>query len=318
MSKILILVEANSDGSLRKATLNAITAGQQIAAKTGGEVHAVVLAKDAAALANTVKEYGVKVVHAGSGAHLEHALAENFAPAIAELATSIGADYVGAAATAMGRDVLPRVAARLKAAMASDIMSVEGAGVFTRPMWAGSVIATVTLSSAIKCFTVRTTEFAMAEKSGAAEVKAFAPAAPAKALTKFVNFKEVKSARPSLTEAKIIVSGGRGTKGDFKEIDALADELGAAVGASRAVCDAGWQPNDLQVGQTGKVVAPSLYVAAGISGAIQHIAGMKGSKTIVAINKDPEAPIFQVADYGVVADLFKVLPELRAAVKAGK
>ena len=191
MSKILILVEANSDGSLRKATLNALTAGQQLAAKTGGEVHAVVLAKDASALAAAVKEYGVKVVHAGSGAHLEHALAENFAPAIAELATSIGAEYVGAASTAIGRDVLPRVAARLKAAMAADIMSVEAAGSFTRPMWAGSVIATVTLSSAIKCFTVRTTEFALAEKSGAGEVKAFSPAAPAKSLTKFINFKEV-------------------------------------------------------------------------------------------------------------------------------
>ena len=212
---------------------------------------------------------------------------------------------------------MPRVAAKLKAAMASDVMSVEGPGSFTRPMWAGAVIATVSLSSAVKAFTVRPTEFAAAEKKGGGDVATFSPAAPP-ALTKWVGFKEIKSARPALTEARVVIAGGRGTKGDFKEIDALADELGAAVGASRAVCDAGWQPNDLQVGQTGKVVAPQLYIAAGISGAIQHVAGMKGSKTIVAINKDPEAPIFQVADYGVVADLFKVLPELRAAIKAAK
>jgi electron transfer flavoprotein alpha subunit len=172
----------------------------------------------------------------------------------------------------------------------------------------------------VKVFTVRATEFSAAEPGGAAaEVKAFQPPAEVTSSpTKFVSFNEVKSARPELTEASIVVSGGRGTKGDFKEIEALADELGAAVGASRAVCDAGWVPNDLQVGQTGKVVAPKLYIAAGISGAIQHLAGMKGSKTIVAINKDPEAPIFQVADYGIVADLFKVLPELRAAIHASK
>jgi len=322
MSNVLIVVEAQPDGSLRKATLNALTAGQQLASKTGGELHAVVLAKDAAALANTVKEYGVKVVHAGSAPHLAQFTADVVAPAVAELATAIKAEYVGAAATQAGRDVMPRIAARLKAAMASEILGVVGASSadlqFTRPMWAGAVIATVKLSTAIKCFTARTTEFAPAEKSGAGEVKAFAPAAPAKALQKIVSFKEVKSARPALTEARVVVAGGRGTKGDFKDINALADELGAAVGASRAVCDAGWQPNDLQVGQTGKVVAPQLYIAAGISGAIQHIAGMKGSKTIVAINKDGEAPIFQIADYGLVADLFKVLPELQAAIKAAK
>ncbi|HZX43702.1 MAG TPA: electron transfer flavoprotein subunit alpha/FixB family protein, partial [Myxococcaceae bacterium] len=191
---------------------------------------------------------------------------------------------------------------------------------FTRPMWAGSVIADVKLKTPVKAFTVRATEFAASEPGGApAEVKAFQPPADvASSPTQFVSFNEVKSARPELTEASIVVSGGRGTKGDFKEIEALADELGAAVGASRAVCDAGWVPNDYQVGQTGKVVAPKLYIAAGISGAIQHLAGMKGSKTIVAINKDPEAPIFQVADYGIVADLFKVLPELRAAIHASK
>ncbi|MCA2981608.1 MAG: electron transfer flavoprotein subunit alpha/FixB family protein [Myxococcaceae bacterium] len=322
MSNVLIVVEAQPDGSLRKATLNALTAGQQIAAKTGGELHAVVLAKDALPLANVVKEYGVKVVHAGSAAHLTQFTADAVAPAVAELATAIKAGFVGVAATQAGRDVMPRVAARLKAAMASEILSVVGSSAsdlqFTRPMWAGAVIATVKLSTPVVCFSARTTEFPQAGKAGSGEVRAFTPAAPAKALQKVVAFKEVKSARPALTEARVVVSGGRGTKGDFKAVEALADELGAAVGASRAVCDAGWQPNDLQVGQTGKVVAPQLYIAAGISGAIQHIAGMKGSKTIVAINKDGEAPIFQVADYGLVADLFKALPELQAAVKAAK
>ncbi len=320
MPIVLIFAETQPDGSLRKASLHAIAAGAQLAAKAGAELHAVVLGKDTAALANTVKEHGVKVVHAGSAAHLQNYLAETYAPALADLATSIKADYVGAASTAVGRDLLPRVAARLKAAMASDVMGFGGAGAdvtFTRPMWAGSVLAEVKLSSAQKCFTVRATEFDAAAKAGAGEVKAFAPAAVASPTT-FVDFKEVKSARPELTEAKIVVSGGRGTKGDFKEIEALADELGAAVGASRAVCDAGWVPNDLQVGQTGKVVAPSLYIAAGISGAIQHLAGMKGSKVIVAVNKDPEAPIFSVADYGLVADLFKALPELRTGIKAAR
>jgi electron transfer flavoprotein alpha subunit len=320
MPIVLIIAEAQPDGSIRKATLHALAAGAQLAQKVGGELHAVALAKDANALAGVVKEYGLKTVHAASAPQFEHYLAETFAPAVAELATAIKAEYVGAASTAMGRDLLPRVAARLKAAMASDVMGFGGGGAdvtFTRPMWAGSVIAEVKLSSPVKCFTVRATEFDAAAKAGGGEVKAFSPAA-AVSPTTFVDFKEVKSARPELTEAKVVVSGGRGTKGDFKEVEALADELGAAVGASRAVCDAGWVPNDLQVGQTGKVVAPALYIAAGISGAIQHLAGMKGSKVIVAINKDPEAPIFQVADYGLVADLFKALPEMRAGIKATK
>ena len=320
MATVLIFVEQQPDGALRKATLNALTAGAQLARKTGGELHAVALAKDATALAASVKEYGVKAVHAASGPAFEHYLAEGFAPAVAELANTLNAEWVGAAATQLGRDLMPRVAARLNAAMASEIMAVNGEGAaitLSRPMWAGAVIAEVKLSSAKKVFTVRPTEFAPAAKGAAGEVKAFAPAAAAPK-SKHLEFKEVKSARPQLTEARVVIAGGRGTQGNFAPIEALADELGAAVGASRAVCDAGWQPNDLQVGQTGKVVAPQLYIAAGISGAIQHLAGMKGSKTIVAINKDAEAPIFQVADYGLVGDLFKVMPELQAAIKAGK
>ncbi|MHB8879539.1 MAG: electron transfer flavoprotein subunit alpha/FixB family protein [Myxococcaceae bacterium] len=320
MPIVLIVAEQQPDGHLRKATLNAIAAGKQLAQKTGAELHVVALGKDVAALAAELKDYGPKAVHAGSAPSLEHYVAEVYAPAIAELATTLKADYVGAAATAMGKDLMPRVAARLNAAMASEVLGFDGAGAdltFTRPMWAGNVIAQVKLSTPVKAFTIRPTEFTAAEKGGAGEVKTFTPKIEA-VKTRLVEFKEVKSARPDLSEAKVVVAGGRGTKGDFKEVEALADELGGAVGASRAACDAGWVPNDLQIGQTGKVVAPSLYIAAGISGAIQHIAGMKGSKVIVAINKDPEAPIFQVADYGLVGDMFKVLPELRAAIKAAK
>jgi electron transfer flavoprotein alpha subunit len=323
MSTVLIVAESQPDGHLRKATLHAVAAGKDLAQKTGASLHLAVLGENPSALAEQLKPYGAAVIHTVASPAFTHYLAESYAPAVAALASSIGADFVGAAATAQGRDLVPRVAARLKAAMASDVLAFSGSGsdvTFTRPMWAGSVIADVKLKTPVKAFTVRTTEFSAAGPGGsAAEVKAFQPPADvASSPTQFVSFNEVKSARPELTEASIVVSGGRGTKGDFKEIEALADELGAAVGASRAVCDAGWVPNDLQVGQTGKVVAPKLYIAAGISGAIQHLAGMKGSKVIVAINKDPEAPIFQVADYGIVADLFKVLPELRAAIHGSK
>jgi len=322
MSIVLIVAERQPDGQLRKASLHAVAAGADLAAKAGAELHLAILAEDPAPLAERLKDCGAKAIHTVAAPSFAHYLAETHAPAVAELAKSLGASFVGAAATAQGRDLLPRVAARLRAAMASDVIGFSGAGtdiVFTRPMWAGAVISDVKLKTAVKAFTIRATEFpAAAPGQAPAVVQTFsAPAAPASP-TRFVDFKEVKSARPELTEARIVVSGGRGTKGDFKEVEGLADELGAAVGASRAACDAGWVPNDWQVGQTGKVVAPQLYVAAGISGAIQHLAGMKGSKVIVAINKDPEAPIFQVADYGIVGDLFKVLPELRAAIHGAK
>lgn len=322
MSIVLIVAEQQPDGNLRKASLNAIAAGKSLAEKAQAELHIALISKDASKVGAELAAFGAKAVHTVSAAELEHYLAESYAPVLAELATSLGATYVGMASTAMGKDLLPRVAARLSGAMATDVMGFNGSGAdvtFTRPMWAGSVIAEVKLTSAVKLFTARASEFPAATAGGApSEVKAVTPKLEAAVKTKFISFTEVKSARPELTEARVVISGGRGTKGDFKEIEALADELGAAVGASRAVCDAGWVPNDLQVGQTGKVVAPQLYIAAGISGAIQHLAGMKSSKTIVAINKDVEAPIFQVADYGIVADLFKVLPELRAALQAGK
>ncbi|MGO9065730.1 MAG: electron transfer flavoprotein subunit alpha/FixB family protein [Myxococcaceae bacterium] len=322
MSVVLIIAERQPDGQLRKATLHAVVAGADLAAKAGAELHLAVLADDPAPLAERLRDVGAKVVHTLTAPVFAHYLAETYAPALAELAKSVGAGFVGAAATAQGRDLVPRLAARLHAAMASDVVAFSGSAaeiVFTRPMWAGAVIADVKLKTPLKAFTIRATEFPAATLGQApAEVKAFPVPTTANSPTRFVDFKEVKSARPELTEARIVVSGGRGTKGDFKEVEALADELGAAVGASRAACDAGWVPNDWQVGQTGKVVAPQLYIAAGISGAIQHLAGMKGSKVIVAINKDPEAPIFQVADYGIVGDLFKVIPELRAAIHGGK
>ncbi|MBN8226034.1 electron transfer flavoprotein subunit alpha/FixB family protein [Corallococcus macrosporus] len=318
MSIVLIVAEQQPDGNLRKASLNAIAAGKQLADKAGAELHLVLLSKDPSKLAEELKGSGAKAIHTAAAPEFEHYLAEVYAPVVAGLAQELKATFVGAASTAQGKDLLPRVAARLKAAMATDITAINGSGAditFTRPMWAGNVFAEVKLSTPVQVISIRATEFSAAEAgAGAAEVKSFQPKLEA-SKTKFVSFNEVKSARPELTEASVVVSGGRGTKGDFKEIEALADLLGAAVGASRAVCDAGWVPNDYQVGQTGKVVAPKLYIAAGISGAIQHLAGMKSSKTIVAINKDPEAPIFQVADYGLVDDLFKVLPALREGIQ---
>ena len=319
MSNVLIVAE-QSGGHLKKASLHAIAAGQVVAGRTGGKVHVVLLGKGLGAVATELASYGV-TVHAADAAGLENYLAEAFTPVVAELAKGVGATFVGAAATAFGKDLVPRVAARLGAATATEVLGFGGSGAavtFLRPMWAGNVLAEVDLATPVKAFTIRPTEFPVAQKGAGGEVKAAAVADPGALPTRFVEFKEVKSARPELTEARFVVSGGRGTKGDFKELEGLADDLGAALGATRAAVDAGWVPNDLQVGQTGKVVAPELYIAAGISGAIQHLAGMKGSKVIVAINKDPEAPIFQLADYGLVADLFKAVPELREKIKAGK
>jgi electron transfer flavoprotein alpha subunit len=313
MAKILLIAE-QAHGHLKKATLSALSAAQQLAQKNGGQIEAVVIGAGAGQSAQELAAF-VSAVHTVEGSAFEHALAETHAAAAVEAAKKIGATDVVLAATAYGKDVAPRIAAKLGAGIASDILAVVSASQFKRAMWAGNAIATVEVTTPVKVVTVRATEFPAAQKGAAAgKVQQIGITAPAPK-TKFVEFNEVKSARPELTEASVVVSGGRGTKGDFKPIEALADALNAAVGASRAVVDAGWQPNDLQVGQTGKVVAPKLYIAAGISGAIQHLAGMKGSKTIVAVNKDPEAPIFQVADYGLVGDLFKALPELTEEVK---
>jgi electron transfer flavoprotein alpha subunit len=320
MSNVLVVAELQGS-QIRKATYHALSAGQELARRTGGKVVVAVLGNGIGGAAQELSAYGV-VVRAADALALGSYMAESWAPVVAALAKESGATHVGAPATTFGKDLIPRVAALLDAACATDVLGFAGDGAavtFRRPMWAGNVVAEVEVTTAVKCFTVRPTEFANAQKQAGGSVTPFAPVVFEGALrTRFIGFREVKSARPELTEARVIVAGGRGTKGDFEPVEALADVLGGAVGASRAAVDAGWAPNDWQVGQTGKVVAPELYVAAGISGAIQHTAGMKGAKVIVAINKDPEAPIFQIADLGLVADLFQALPELTAKAKAAK
>jgi electron transfer flavoprotein alpha subunit len=319
MSNILVVAE-QFKGKLRKASFNALGAAQALKARVGGDIHVLVLGKGIGGLGQELAGFGAAQVHVADADALANPIAETYAKVIADGAKASGAGWVIAPATNAGKDILPRVAARLGAGLAADVLGFAGDGAnvqFKRAMWGGTITATVEITTATKVVSIRPTEFPEATAGGASPVAAFAAdVGPAK--TKYLKFQEVKSERPELTEAAIVVSGGRGTKGDFKPIEQLADVLHAAVGASRAVVDAGWQPNDMQVGQTGKVVAPKLYIAAGISGAIQHLAGMKGSKTIVAINKDPEAPIFQVADYGLVADLFKVMPELSDAIAKAK
>jgi electron transfer flavoprotein alpha subunit len=304
---ILVIAEHDNQ-SLKAGTLNTVTAAAKL-----GEVHVLVAGHNAAAAADAAKAVaGVAKVLLADNAAYAHGLAENLAPLVVGLAS--GYSHVLAPATSYGKNLLPRVAALLDVAQISDIIAIESADTFVRPVYAGNVLATVQSADAIKVITVRTTAFEAAAQGGAANVESIAAAADA-TLSSFVGQELTKSDRPELGAAKIIVSGGRALGSDvqFKAvIEPLADKLGAAVGASRAAVDAGYAPNDYQVGQTGKVVAPQLYVAVGISGAIQHLAGMKDSKVIVAINKDEEAPIFQVADYGLVADLFKAMPELEA------
>lgn len=312
MATHLIFVEHDENG-LKKSSLSAISAAKKI----GGDVHAIVLGKNLKAIADDVAHYVAKV-HQAEHDGLIHRLAQPYAKVIADVAKKIAATHVWASATVAGKDLMPRVAMRLDAAMASDIQGVESESVFSRPVWAGDLNLEIELTSAVKVITVRVSEFAPAEKGAALGSVEPVDVSLGQVNMRFVSFDAVKSERPELTDASVVVAGGRGVKGPegFKElIEPLADLLNAAIGASRAVCDAGWVPNDWQVGQTGKVVAPKLYFAIGISGAIQHVAGMKGSRVIVAINKDPDAPIFQVADYGLVADVFKAVPELIAALK---
>jgi len=301
----LVIAEHNSE-TLGAATLNAISAATQI----GGDTHVLVAGSGAGAVATAAAEVNgvAKVLHADAD-HYKDAVSVE----LADLIISLAADYshILAASTTTGKDLLPRVAALLDVQQVSDIIAVESADTFKRPIYAGNAIATVQSGDAKKVLTVRPTGFDAAEQGGSAEVVTI-DAAAANGSTSVVGRELTVSERPDLGAADIVVSGGRGVGSaeNFKIIESLADKLGAAVGASRAAVDAGYMPNDYQVGQTGKVVAPNLYIAVGISGAIQHLAGMKDSKVIVAINKDEEAPIFQVADYGLVADLFEAVPEL--------
>ena len=302
---ILVLAE-HSNAALNQATARVVAA----ASKIGGDVHVLVAGHQARPAAEAAARItGVSKVLLADAAALEHPIAENLAPLLVRLAA--GYSHVLGAATTTGKNVLPRVAAQLDVAQISEIVGVESADTFVRPIYAGNALATVQSSDAVKVITVRTTAFDAPGEGGSAAIESTdAPAGADNA--RFVSQEVAKSERPELTAARVVVSGGRGMgNGDnFKILDTLADKLGAAVGASRAAVDAGFVPNDYQVGQTGKIVAPELYVAVGISGAIQHLAGMKDSKIIVAINKDEEAPIFQIADYGIVGDLFKLVPEL--------
>jgi electron transfer flavoprotein alpha subunit len=311
---ILVIAEHDNQ-SIKAATLNTVSAAAKLGAQLATEIHVLVAGANCAAAAEAAaKIAGVAKVRVADAAHYDAQTAENLAALI--VANASGYSHILAPASATGKNVAPRVAALLDVAQISDIVAVESADTFVRPIYAGNAMATVKSADAVKVITVRTTAFeaaaVLANEGGSAAVEQLA-AGPDLGLTTLKGRELTKSARPELGAAKIIVSGGRGlgsSENYHQLLEPLADALGAALGASRAAVDAGYVPNDYQVGQTGKIVAPQLYIAVGISGAIQHLAGMKDSKVIVAINKDPEAPIFQVADYGLVGDLFEVVPQL--------
>ena len=307
-----LVIAEHDNASLKPATLHAVTAARQC----GGDVHVLVAGHNAAAAAQAAAQVAgvAKVLHA-DGPALEHDLAEDLAAQV--LAMAGGYSHILFPATASGKNTAPRVAAKLDVSQISDITKVDSADTFERPIYAGNAIATVQSGDAVKVITVRTTAFDAAAATGGSAAVESVPAVAASGKSSFVGQELAKSDRSDLTAAKVVVSGGRalGSAEQFQSVlTPLADKLGAAIGASRAAVDAGYAPNDLQVGQTGKIVAPQLYVAVGISGAIQHVAGMSGSRVIVAINKDPDTPIFSVADYGLVADLFEAVPELVKAL----
>ena len=302
----VLLIAEHNNKELKSFTLNAVTAASQI----DSDVHALVIGNNCGDAAKVASQLPlVKKVIEVEAAHYENFLAENFAPVVIKLADNYS--HIVCSANTFGKNLMPRIAAKLDTSQVSDIIKVESPDTFVRPIYAGNAFATVKSTDAKKCITIRPTSFDSCESSGGSAPIETAEAGDEFTLTKFVKREEIKSDRPELGTARIVVSGGRGMQsGDnFKLITSIADKLNAAIGASRAAVDAGYITNDHQVGQTGKVVVPDLYIAVGISGAIQHLAGMKESKVIVAINKDGEAPIFSIADYSLEADLFKALPE---------
>ena len=309
---VLVLGE-HENQALKSATLHAVTAAREF----GDDVHVLIAGHDVqAAVVAAAAVVGVSKVLKVDAAYLVQPTAENVAATILRVAGERSYSHVVAAATSFGKNVMPRVAAKLDVAQISDITGIESPDTFVRPIYAGNAFATVQSTDAIKVVTVRTTAFDAAPDSGGTAMIEDVAAASEVTTSKVVGQELTRSARPELTSARVVVSGGRGMGNgeNFKMLEALADKLHAAIGASRAAVDAGYVPNDYQVGQTGKIVAPDLYIAVGISGAIQHLAGMKDSKVIVAINKDPEAPIFQIADYGLVGDLFQIVPALTAEI----
>ncbi|HEY3592968.1 MAG TPA: electron transfer flavoprotein subunit alpha/FixB family protein [Polyangiaceae bacterium] len=315
MANVLVVAEFE-EGKIKRTTHSAVTFAETVAKGTNGSFSILLIGAGTQAVAAELTALGAAKVLVADDASVAHPVCERLAPTVVATAEK-SFDVVVAAASAFGKDLIPRVAAALGAGYANDISSVKVDGgklTYRRPMFAGNAYGICEITTKVQVVSVRQSEFAPAQPGGGSspvEAVTLAPPSPGAARVEFVSFDQVKSERPELGDASVVVSGGRALKERFKEVlDPLADILGAAVGASRAACDAGYAPSDLQVGQTGKVVAPKLYFAIGISGAIQHLAGMKGSKVIVAINKDPEAPIFQVADYGLVADLFQAVPEL--------
>ncbi len=322
MGNVLVVAEV-ADGKLRKTTHSAVTFAKEAAAQLGGSYDILVIGAGVDGAAADAAKLGAGKVLVADDASLTNYLAETYAPTVAEIGK--GYSVVCGTASPYGKDLLARVAGKLDAGFASDITSLlpqEGGKLtYKRPIYAGNAFVVCQLASDVEIVTVRQSAFDAAAEGGDSPVEkaAVAGASAAKDRIEWVNFNSVKSERPELAEADVVVSGGRALKEQFYEIlDPLADVLGAAIGASRAACDAGYCAPDLQVGQTGKIVAPGLYIAIGISGAIQHLAGMKSSKVIVAINKDEEAPIYQITDYGLVADLFKAVPELTEKIKAAK
>ena len=310
MSSVCVIAEHQS-GKLKKSTLNAIMFGKDAAQKLGAELCVVVMGQNISGVADELKSYGASKIVVADDAGLENYTAEQWAHVAADAAEKNDAVLVGMVSGTTGKDMMPRVAVKLNAGMGSDVVGFDGE-FFTRGMWAGNALATIDITTSIKVVTIQATAFAAAESVGEESVIENMEVSLANTKTRFVEMRQTVSERPDPTEASVVITGGRGVNGaeNFKIIERLADIFGGAVGATRAAVDAGWVPNDLQIGQTGKMVAPDLYVAAGLSGSIQHQAGMKNSKVIVAVNKDEEAPIFEIADFGIVADLFKVIPEM--------